>query len=57
MYKLESALYFYAILIAVCAILGVRMKKDNQILGFVNGLTLGVLISVVLYNNYANKLS
>lgn len=57
MYKLETALYFYAILIAVCAILGVRMKKDNQILGFLNGLALGLVISIVLYNNYANKLA
>lgn len=57
MYKLESALYFYAILIAVCAIVGVRMKKDNQILGFTNGLVLGVAASLVLYNNYSKKLN
>lgn len=56
MYKLQDALCFYALVIAICACVGSRMKKDNPTLGFLNGLALGVVASLVMYNMYANKL-
>lgn len=52
-----NAFLFYDVIIFVCIAIGVYYTKNNPILGFANGAIAGLLISIILYNFYKDKLS
>lgn len=55
--SVKNAFLFYDLILFVSAAIGVYMNKSNPILGFANGGVIGVLICVILYNMYKDKLS
>lgn len=52
-----KAFLFYDAIIFVSIAIGVYYTKTNPILGFTNGMIAGLLISILLYNFYKNKLT
>jgi hypothetical protein len=55
--KLQQALYFYLFLIVLFTILGMKQFENDLLRGFVNGLTIGIGLSLFLYNVYRKELN
>ena len=52
----ENAFYFYDAVLFLSIAIGIYYTKDNPILGFANGGVAGLLICIILFNIYKDKL-
>lgn len=55
--SIRNAFIFYDLVLFLSAGVGVYFNKHNPILGFFNGVLVGAVVCIILYNIYKDRLT